>query len=1106
MVELPEWVPDDIRPFARVEENCRLVVTLRRSSVAQVVFDEVPDSWTIEISDLSRVQPVTISAARPGTRVVWHLRQCGGYPVRIERGVRSVRLSQPAPAPQDRVQLSLTENGVKLRFHSPGSYAVDSAAGDPVTYQAWAKVNAESVISLSGTAKLTSLRGTGTVHLQRLELDQLDFDGNLKAEVVSITKLALTGKLTCKCLVANSVEAAQVEVGQPLQSGRAKMRRTPPAPAVEIRDSLTAGHLHVTGEVKGIGDTPARLHLTGTLKTSNLTNVHVTAGTVPESAEDSAERLSVDIAGTGAGCSFTGPIDKIAFGTVKDSLTVEAATSVTVVGDCTGRYQVSADSLRLNTVRGRGTLSAKMIMVAGQVDGDGDGLILTAEGRLQLGSTARNTALLCGASSDQPVVVVGYPNGRRTQLHEPALSTDTIRPAVGDPGSTPRPPDTLLDGCVVLASGDVAVKGSISSSLLRVDGQLQLEGDLDCSAPTTTDLVSSLPTEYRQRLGTSCDDEPVTACQVLVTGDVRLGQQQVVRVTSLFSAASLDGGAVELKDSVSTFVAGRVARTRVSAHDVGVVDAPEQSTLIAAGLMHLINGAPTENTLTFKGSGTFGAAVQCPLTWEPDGNHVCSLGAAASFIRVASRDLPADEDGPLLRIADGHPVKHLCLKGWLRVESERPEAGKRTRHSTSGGQSQATEVSKLVTLGACARLHLGSGLLDLGDVELTADATIGQDRSQHSHLVAGLRPVGGSTDADELNPSEDSRGNPALTVFSGTRIRLVIPRPGQGYTAHGSYSMPTLRLDGNTHAVVATALEEVICISSSGSWPKLSVEASGRIASLTGPFDLSQLHGRISSSHHRKTWKVWKRDGHPPARLRQITASQDDHGAVTASGTHSDLEGGQLIGVDVTRVSYADVQKLSHLHVFDPDGRTLMSHAREANPQAGKHERAQRLKLLADAVSTRAASGNTRSAVMWASARAHHAVVNVLEKAIRCCHWALGYGYRPAPAFLTYLTWLIGTGAVLMLVDGDPRCESPDTDTARRFVEGPYDFWQQIARVLLLPTGLLRLELGGATTYAPIRCSAGWHTAVFAVTGFLLVYLVLAIRNYLRTPGGTGHP
>jgi hypothetical protein len=1005
------------------------------------------------------------------------------------------------------VQLRLTENGVKLRFLSPGSYVVDSAttAGDPVTYQAWAEADSESVISFSGTAKLTSLRGTGAVHLQSLELDQLHLDGSLQAEVVSVKKLTLTGKLTCTRLVADSVEAARVEVRQPPRSVRGKVRRTPPAPAVEIRDSLTAGHLRATGEVKGIGVTPARLHLTGTLTASNLTNVQVTAAAVPEPAEGGAERLSVDITGTGAGCSFTGPVDKIAFGTVKDGLTVEAATSVTVTGDCTGRHQVSADSLRLGSVRGRGTLPAETIMVADQVDGDGDGLIITADGSLQLGGTARNTALLCGASSDQPVVVVGYPNGRHTQLGEPELSTETVRPAVGHPSSASTPPDTLLDGCVVMASGDVAVKGSISSSLLRVDGQLQVEGDLDCSAPTTTDLVSSLPTEDRQRLGTSPDDEPFTARRVLVTGDLRLGQQQVVHVTSLFSAASVDGGAVELTDSVSTFVAGRVGHTRVSAHDVGVVDAPEHSTLIAAGLMHLVDGAPTGNTLSFKGSGIFGAAVQCPLTWEPNGNHVCDLRAAASLVRVASPDLPAGEDGPLLRVADGHPVKHLCLMGWLRVEAERPETGKRTKRSTSGGQSEATEVSKLVTLGACARLHLGSGLLDLGDVELTADATIGQDRSQHSYLLAGLRPVGGSTDADEVDLSKVSRGNPALTVFSGACIRLVVPRPGQGYTARGSYSMPTLRLDEDTHAVVATALEEVICISSSSKWPKLSVEALGRIASLIGPFDLSQLHGRIGSGPHRRTWKFWTRDSHPPAQLRQITASQDGHGTVNASATYPDLEGGQLIGVDVTRVSYADIQKLSHLHVFDPDGRTLMSHAREANPPAGKHERAQRLKLLADAVSTRAASGNTRSAVMWASARAHHAVVNVLEKAIRCCHWALGYGYRPAPAFLTYLTWLVGTGAVLMLVDGDPRCESPDADTAR-FVEGPYSFWQQIARVLLLPTGLLRLELGGATTYAPIKCSAGWHTAVFAVTGFLLVYLVLAIRNYLRTPGGRGHP
>jgi hypothetical protein len=319
--------------------------------------------------------------------------------------------------------------------------------------------------------------------------------------------------------------------------------------------------------------------------------------------------------------------------------------------------------------------------------------------------------------------------------------------------------------------------------------------------------------------------------------------------------------------------------------------------------------------------------------------------------------------------------------------------------------------------------------------------------------------------------------------------------------------MPIVELAGGSKIAVATALEDVVCTPASSYEPsELSIEALGRIASLAGAFNLAQLRGRISSSDRRRGWLSRARNSNEPAQLVRVTAPQGGQDAATGSAAYPDLEGGQLIGVDVTRVSYADIQALSHLHVFDPHGRTLTSHAKDRDPPTGKHERAQRLKLLADAVSTRAASGNTRSAVMWASARAHHAVVtNLLESAARWAHWALGYGHRPLPALLTYLAWLVGMSTVLTLVDAEPTCAPPAADT-NSFTESPYSFWQQVARVLLLPAGLLRLELGGATTYAPIGCSAGWHTVVFAVTGVLLVYLVLALRNFLRTPGGKAHP
>jgi hypothetical protein len=519
---------------------------------------------------------------------------------------------------------------------------------------------------------------------------------------------------------------------------------------VEIRDALTARCLIATGEVKGIGPTPAELHLTQSLTATSLTNVHVAATGTKGSEGGSATRLAVDVERAGTACQFTGPIGDIAFRTVKESLTVDAANSVAITGDCTGQLQVQAGSLRLGSVQGCGTLSAEEIVVTEDVAGQDDGLIITAGSTLRVGGTARNAALLCDASGDQPVVTVGYASGHPTRLGDPELSPENVQPALPAPDRAASSlPDGQVDSCMVVVGGGVAISRSVSSSLLRVDGQLQVEGDLDCSAPAIANLLPKIPPEYRERLGTSLERQPCTAQRIIVVGDVRLAEQQVVRISSVLSAASVDGGEAELTDPVSTFVAGRVARTKVTAQRIGVRDAPEQTTLRATGLLHLAGGAPVGNTITFGGPGVFGAAVKCPLTWEPDGDHVCELRGTASTICVTSGDGSGDENEPLLRVAAGQPVEHLHLNGRFRVETSGPEAGKRTRGSTGRGQGEHVIVSKLVTLGDGARLHLGPGRLDLGEVDVTSDAKIHQDCGQNNQLTAGILPSARSTDSAE---------------------------------------------------------------------------------------------------------------------------------------------------------------------------------------------------------------------------------------------------------------------------------------------------------------------------------------------------------------------
>ena len=69
-----------------------------------------------------------------------------------------------------------------------------------------------------------------------------------------------------------------------------------------------------------------------------------------------------------------------------------------------------------------------------------------------------------------------------------------------------------------------------------------------------------------------------------------------------------------------------------------------------------------------------------------------------------------------------------------------------------------------------------------------------------------------------------------------------------------------------------------------------------------------------------------------------------------------------------------------------------------------------------------------------------------------------------------------------------------------QFLPAPYGFWDQVIRMITIPAGLLRLDVGGATTYAPIFCLASVHLGVLLVTGLLLAYFIVGLKNYLRTP------
>ena len=64
------------------------------------------------------------------------------------------------------------------------------------------------------------------------------------------------------------------------------------------------------------------------------------------------------------------------------------------------------------------------------------------------------------------------------------------------------------------------------------------------------------------------------------------------------------------------------------------------------------------------------------------------------------------------------------------------------------------------------------------------------------------------------------------------------------------------------------------------------------------------------------------------------------------------------------------------------------------------HDTAQQLNKIANVTEKHSDSGATRSAVMWASTRAHHRASSGTEWLVRWLYYAVGYGQRPIPAFV----------------------------------------------------------------------------------------------------------
>lgn len=278
--------------------------------------------------------------------------------------------------------------------------------------------------------------------------------------------------------------------------------------------------------------------------------------------------------------------------------------------------------------------------------------------------------------------------------------------------------------------------------------------------------------------------------------------------------------------------------------------------------------------------------------------------------------------------------------------------------------------------------------------------------------------------------------------------------------------------------------------------PMLDVTTDGFVDRISGEFALrssdGRLVGRIPTREPR-----WGRQSptsdslDQPAVMLDLSRFEEDGGPLR----------GTLVHVDVSQLQFTELQRLKELHVFSPLPAPLRDLAQESGPRTSLHDTAQRLATISELTGKRAVSGRVRSWALWASTRAHHRTTTHTEQAARWLHRAVGYGQRPLPAGLTFLATLLATAAVLTVAE-PASCHDPTLDEGQQpdFQHGPYAVGEQFLRVLLVPLSLVRLTATEGQGYAPIFCHPLGQLTVTIVVGLPLVYLLIATRNYLRSP------
>lgn len=810
----------------------------------------------------------------------------------------------------------------------------------------------------------------------------------------------------------------------------------------------------------------ARAELAGALALNGSASPTAIVGKVAGDLTIDAEIDELIVEDVQGGASFNSKLN---------ALVAQVGETLQLRQSFTGRLDVTAKRFTSRSIEASGSIRAEQIAVNGNLASDAGDLTLEASTSIWVLGTLRDVAVAGSAGGSAAHCLFG------TQHEAHVLRADPNADQVKQ------------------LTHAVEVRNSGSSSGAKVtncafSGALDIHFAVDCEE-VHLDISGDVIAAGHLLLSGDVPSNTVRSCIVAETLNVG---HSVLTSSTIVSADLIENGTVASIGDTLRVISNRLSDARILAADIGVTayNAPEstivRSEVRSARLMRLQGRCDEDSLLEATGDVRCVATVPGTLAWAdlmhspmsaaPTGSPLRSVEISENVARlsVTRRSKPTPDS---LLISSTGRLGLLALSGDVRLESD----------------ADGTRLAR-ISLEQGSHLFTSPQITHMPRVECAGWTSLTTE-APASRKTVEVAAVAASRDARLELRTE------------GARISI---RPvGSDEPGGLPEEMPAVRQDDGELEVHGELPLLVSDPPSSAPGVLLTVPEDGHIRRAQGVISIRSLYGRIEAISRDSSNAG--HDMRTTCQVRRWIPIDDTPVELSSART------GQLIGVDVSEMHFADVRHLRRLHVLNPPGEPLMVYARNLDRASGRlklrrlwrdvvfrespratgyvpdlEAETQKLREIADVLRTRANSGATYSAAEWAAAHSHALNVRrpIAERVMRFLHRAVGYGVRPGPALLTFAVWQLLVAMILMIGDGS----GSRLDHASGFRPGPYGFWDSLSRAVLLPAGFLRSDIGGALPYRPAFDHPVAHFGLVLGSGIIIGFVAIALKNFLLRP------